>query len=459
LADEALDDCRHSAVSRTFAGKRFVPIITAVGAIVLGIILSLVWPFVQSGIDRFSHWAAVGDPGSAATVYGFVERLLLPFGLHHVWNVPFFFEIGSYTDPAGKVVHGDIARFFAGDRSAGILAGAFLFKMFGLPGAAIAMWRAAKPEHRAAVGSLMISAALTSFLTGITEPIEFSFMFVAPLLYLFHAVLAASTQFLANSVHIHMGFTFSQGGLDFLLCNVINPDSQRWYLILVFGPIYFAVYYFLFTWSINFFHLKTPGREEESDDAVSAVVADADRSRELVLAFGGRHNITGLDACITRLRVTVADPAKVGTARLKALGATAVVHAGDCVQAIFGPLSENMKTDMEIYLKTAGTEADGPAGAAPAAAEAAPPAPAPIVPSAATEQQAGLIRAALGGKANIKQVAAVAATRLRVRLGDGSRLDAGALEAAGVKAVQVLADGEQDLIVGLAAPALASHLP
>jgi len=166
-----------------FSGKRFVPIITAVGAIVLGVVLSFLWPPVQRGIDVFSHWAAVGSPRSAATVYGFVERLLLPFGLHHIWNVPFFFEMGSFKDAAGKVVHGDINRFFAGDRSAGILAGAFLFKMFGLPGAALAMWRSAKPENRKHVGGIMISAALTSFLTGITEPIEFSFMFVAPGLY------------------------------------------------------------------------------------------------------------------------------------------------------------------------------------------------------------------------------------------------------------------------------------
>ena len=447
-----------------FAGKRFVPIVTAIAAIFMGVLLALVWPFVQSGIDRFSHWAAVGDPRSAATVYGFVERLLLPFGLHHVWNVPFFFEIGTYKAANGQIVHGDIARFFAGDRTAGILAGAFLFKMFGLPGAAVAMWRAAKPEHRAAVGSLMISAALTSFLTGITEPIEFSFMFVAPLLYLFHAVLAASTQFLANSFHIHMGFTFSQGGLDFLLCNVINPDAQRWWLILVFGPVYFAVYYFLFTWSINFFHLKTPGRED--DDAAAAMVpVEKDQfSKELVLAFGGRHNITGLDACITRLRVTVAEPGQVATDRLKALGATAVVHAGDCIQAIFGPQSENMKTDLEIYLKTAGPEADGPlpGAAAKASSEAAAPAPAPApapaAPSVGSEQQAGLIRTALGGKANIKELAAVAATRIRVRLVDGSKLDAGALAMAGVMAVQLLANGEQDLLVGLGAKDLASYL-
>ncbi len=166
-----------------FAGKRFVPIITAIAAIVLGVVLSVIWPPVQNGINMFSHWAAVGDPRMAATVYGFVERLLIPFGLHHIWNVPFFFEMGAFTDATGTVVHGDINRFFAGDPTAGILAGAFLFKMFGLPAAAIAMWQSAKPENKVAVGGIMLSAALTSFLTGITEPIEFSFLFLAPALY------------------------------------------------------------------------------------------------------------------------------------------------------------------------------------------------------------------------------------------------------------------------------------
>src|SRR5205823_5238106 len=170
-----------------------------------------VWPPIQRGIDTFSHWAAVSDPRTAATIYGFVERLLIPFGLHHIWNVPFFFEMGAFKDASGTVVHGDINRFFAGDPTAGILAGAFLFKMFGLPAAAIAMWHSAAPQNRVAVGGIMISAALTSFLTGITEPIEFSFLFVAPALYVVHALLAASTQFVANTLGMHMGFTFSQG--------------------------------------------------------------------------------------------------------------------------------------------------------------------------------------------------------------------------------------------------------
>src|SRR5450631_240098 len=226
-----------------FAGKRFVPIVTALAAIGVGAVLSVAWPPVQNGINGFSHWAAVSDPRTAATIYGFVERLLIPFGLHHIWNVPFFFEMGSFQDANGTIVHGDIHRFFAGDPTAGVLAGAFLFKMFGLPAAAIAIWHSARPENRVAVGGMMVSAALTSFLTGITAPIEFAFMFVAPVLYLIHAVLAASTQFVANSFGMHMGFTFSQGGIDFVVFNVLGMLSQNWWHMFVLGPIYAAVYY------------------------------------------------------------------------------------------------------------------------------------------------------------------------------------------------------------------------
>ncbi|AWK88457.1 PTS glucose transporter subunit IIBC [Azospirillum thermophilum] len=345
-----------------FAGKRFVPIITGLSAILLGAALSVVWPPVQSGIDVFSHWAAESDPRLAATVYGFVERLLIPFGLHHIWNVPFFFEIGSFTDAAGKVVHGDINRFFAGDRTAGILAGAFLFKMFGLPAAAIAIWHEARPEQRVKVGGMMLSAALASFLTGITEPIEFSFLFVAPVLYLIHAVLAATTQFLANTLDMHMGFTFSQGGIDFVLFNALGVNAQRWWLVLILGPIYAGIYYTVFRAAIRMFDLKTPGREVEAAETAALAVSGDEaggRAGDLVRAFGGRANIASLDACITRLRVAVRDPKQVDQAKLKAMGAAGVLVVGSGIQAIFGPLSENLKTEMQEYLKATAGSADG----------------------------------------------------------------------------------------------------
>nr|WP_294516700.1 PTS glucose transporter subunit IIBC [uncultured Rhodopila sp.] len=445
-----------------FAGKRFVPIATGVAAIMVGIALSVIWPPIQHGINLFSHWAAESDPRTAATIYGFVERLLIPFGLHHIWNVPFFFQIGSFTDAAGKVVHGDINRFFAGDRTAGILAGAFIFKMFGLPAAAIAIWLTAKPENKKLVGGIMISAALTSFLTGITEPIEFSFLFVAPVLYLMHAVLAASTQFLANTFDMHMGFTFSQGGIDFLLFNVFGKTAHNWWIVLVAGPVYALIYFVLFRTVILRFNLKTPGREDADAAAEAAPEGGAtDRfamSRQLVAAFGGRENIASLDACITRLRVSVRDPALVDQKRFKALGAAGVMQVGESFQAIFGTRSENLKTDMDEFLRQ-------DVGAAPAAKPAAPRAPAAAhvavpaaPPSAAVTAQAEALLTALGGEANLRDVATVAATRVRVQLADAGKFDAAGARGAGVRAVMPLGDGLFHLIIGPAAAEYAAAM-
>ncbi|PWC45837.1 PTS glucose transporter subunit IIBC [Azospirillum sp. TSO22-1] len=442
-----------------FAGKRFVPIITALAAILLGVALSVVWPPVQNGINAFSHWAAVGDPRTAATIYGFVERLLIPFGLHHIWNVPFFFEIGSFQTATGEVVHGDINRYFAGDPTAGILSGAFLFKMFGLPAAAIAIWHAALPENRARVGGIMISAALASFLTGITEPIEFSFLFLAPVLYLIHAVLAATSQFLMNSLGAHMGFTFSQGGIDFVIFNVLSPYSQKWWLVLIFGPVYAAIYYTVFRGAIRWLDLKTPGREAAAT-ADTAASTGTERARDLVLAFGGRGNIDTLDACITRLRVVVREPARVDEAKLRSMGASGVLRVGDSVQAVFGPLSENLKTEMQEYLQSSAADATAmpaePAVPASAAmAGAIPPSRPPRADAPGVRED--LLRDALGGAANIRVLAAFAVTRLRVELADADKADAAALKRAGVRAVVHRAEG-LDLIVGNDAERLADAL-
>lgn len=433
-----------------FAGKRFVPIVTALAAIVLGVVLSVIWPPVQHGINLFSHWAAVGDPRMAATVYGFVERLLVPFGLHHIWNVPFFFEMGSFKDATGTVVHGDINRFFAGDPTAGILAGAFLFKMFGLPAAAIAIWQCAKPENKVAVGGIMVSAALTSFLTGITEPIEFSFLFLAPALYFIHALLAASTQFIANTLDMHMGFTFSQGGIDFVVFNALGKLSQKWWLVLVLGPIYSVIYYSVFRAAIQWFDLKTPGREDGTLTNTVSSKGTGGRPLELVLAFGGRKNIASLDACITRLRVVVKDAARVDQATLKAMGAAGVMVVGDSIQAIYGTPSENMKTDMEEYLKTAGPEADGTVVETSALTEGnntepssgAEPIEQPV------QDAAKQLLLALGGSSNLHKIGVVAFTRLRVELADAAKFDREGVKLAGVAAVMQITPDVIHLIVG-----------
>ena len=303
-----------------FAGKRSVPIITAFAAIGLGIVLSVIWPPVGGLIQRFSNWASTGQPVVAFTLYGFVERLLIPIGLHHVWNVPFFFEVGQYHDPVtGQTVHGEINRFIAGDPTAGNMAGGYLFKMWGLPAAAMAMWRSARPENRARIGGIMISAALTAFLTGITEPIEFAFLFLAPVLYLIHAVLAACAYGLCILLGIRHGMTFSHGLIDFV---VLFPKSHRAGWLFVLGPLYAAFYYGVFRFAIVRFDLKTPGREVEEVAAGDAKDAAAEGfALQIVRALGGRSNIAALDACITRLRVKTHDVSKVNAAKLKALGA------------------------------------------------------------------------------------------------------------------------------------------
>ncbi|WP_299734187.1 PTS glucose transporter subunit IIBC [uncultured Endozoicomonas sp.] len=331
-----------------FAGKRFVPIITGVSAIALGVLLSFIWPPIQSLINAFSQWAVTENPEAAGFVYGFVERLLIPFGLHHIWNVPFQMEMGEFIDASGTVFNGDIARFFAGDPSAGFLAGGYLFKMFGLPAAAIAIWHCAKPENRAKAGGIMVSAALTSVLTGITEPIEFSFLFVAPVLYGIHAILAGLAFAITNYLDIKMAMSFSHGLIDYVLYFGI-ATKPVWILIL--GALYAVLYYVIFRVLITAMDLKTPGREDESETQTK-VEASSDLAVDLIKAFGGKDNIKNLDACITRLRVTVNNTDTVDVDRIKQLGATAVVVVGQNMQAIFGPKSDNIKTDMSEAMRS-----------------------------------------------------------------------------------------------------------
>jgi PTS system glucose-specific IIC component len=426
-----------------FAGKRSVPILTAGAAVIAGVALSLVWPPIGDAIDRFSRWAAAENPALAFGIYGVVERSLIPFGLHHIWNVPFFFEVGQYVQPGtGKVIRGELYRYTAGDPTAGNLAGGYLFKMWGLPAAALAIWQSARPENRARIGGIMISAALTSFLTGITEPIEFSFLFVAPLLYAVHAGLAAVAYVACIELGIRHSTTFSHGLIDYI---VLFPNSARglWYLWL--GPLWALMYYGLFRTLIVRWDLKTPGREVEERPAAAAAEAgssDGGLPEQLVAAFGGAGNIRSLDACITRLRVELNDLGRANPDRLKALGAAGVVQVGRGMQAIFGTRSENLKTAMEEYMRGAG-------GAAPVPA-AGPSPPAPAVAPAAPDLPAradALVRA-LGGAENIARVEPCAITRLRVHLRNGTAVSDAALAAAGSLGVLRVSPHVLHLIVG-----------
>jgi glucose PTS system EIICB or EIICBA component len=451
-----------------FAGKRFVPIVTAFAAIGLGAVMSLIWPPIQGGIDTLSHFAAYSNPTLAAGIYGFVERLLIPFGLHHIWNVPFFFEIGSYTDSAGKVVHGDITRFFAGDPTAGILGGAYLFKMWGLPAAGLAMWHCARPENKARVGSLMISAGLTSFLTGITEPLEFAFLFVAPVLYAMHSIMAAAGQVLFGVLGAKLGVTFSHGMIDYVLYYSMATRPE---LVLILGPMYGALYYGVFRFMITQFNLKTPGREIEaetieamhSDD--SRLSAGEQRAVALVQALGGRSNLVSVDACITRLRTELKNSAQINEARLKSLGASGVLVMGNSVQAIFGPLSENLKTDIEIALQKNLPGIDEQSvSASPMDSMSAPKPDSGSTPgltrlTSGMRQTAQAWLKALGGADNIAEFEACAATRLRVVLKNPALVDLGSLRKNGVQEIMHFRNKALiHLIVGTEASVYAQEL-
>ena len=437
-----------------FAGKRSVPIITAFAVIVAGVILSFVWPPIGNAINVFSNWAVHGQPALAFFIYGVVERALIPFGLHHVWNVPFFFQAGQFVDPStGQTVRGEIARFIAGDPTAGHMAGGYLFKMWGLPAAAAAITLAARPENRAKIGGIMMSAALTAFLTGITEPLEFAFLFVAPVLYVIHALLAGVAYVVCILLGIKHGFTFSHGLIDYV---VLFPKSTNALWLFVLGPIWGVLYFGVFSFLIRKLNLPTPGREAVEEAAVVHSAGGDEFALQIVRALGGRSNIVNLDACITRLRVKLKDSSKVSADKLKALGAAGVVMVGDGVQAIFGTRSDVLKTEIGDYLKTAGPEADEVEAPSPVKA----PPQAGIQPKLrdplAPEKARAFINA-LGGKANIQRVDACAETRLRIVTTNGA-LDEAALKAAGVEAIVKLPDRVVHLLTGLNADQYAAEM-
>jgi len=439
-----------------FAGKRFVPIITAFACIVAGIALAFIWPPIQGVIRNFGEWATTSNPLIATWIYGTVERSLLQFGLHHIWNAPFFYEIGNCVKPDGSAATGWLTCFFYGKPEYGLLGGGFLFKMFGLPGAALAIWHTAKPENRTKVGSIMVSAALTSFLTGITEPLEFSFLFVAPLLYVAHVIMAGIAFPIMVAAGARMGYTFSQGGIDYLLYFALD---QRPWMVLILGPIYFGLYYIVFRTLIQWRNLKTPGREDDNlDDASAAGGSSNDFARQLVLAFGGRSNITDLDACITRLRVGVKDIGRADQNKLKALGAAGVLLVGSNMQAIFGTRSENLKTDMEEYLSTAGDDAELSESDVPSVSYEAAGGPAPRLRDPLAPEKARDYIAALGGAGNVAKVESAAETRLRVKVADRSKVSEGALTSAGVDGHVWVSDDVVHLIVGLNADQYATEM-
>lgn len=318
-----------------FGGKRFVPIVTSLVMLVLALVFGYIWPPIQDGINAIGKWI-VGAGALGVGMFGLLNRLLIPVGLHHVLNSFVWFVFGEYN---GKT--GDLSRFFAGDPDAGIfMAGFFPIMMFGLPAAAIAMIAAAKKERRKAVSGALLGVAFTSFLTGITEPIEFLFMFLSPLLYVVHAVLTGLSLAIATMLGVHHGFTFSAGAIDFFLNYGI---AQRPYLLIVQGIIYAVVYFVVFYFLITKLDLKTPGREDEVEGEFtdSGAVKSGAKYEELAAkymeALGGKENLMQIDNCVTRLRLKVKDISKVNEEELKRLGAKGIIRLNQTdVQVIVG---------------------------------------------------------------------------------------------------------------------------
>lgn len=335
-----------------FGGRRFVPIITSFASLILGVVSGFVWPVIQNGINWFGN--AVSGLGAVGTFfYGLLNRLLIPFGLHHVVNTLFWFQLGSYTDSAGKVVNGDLSRFFAGDPTAGsFMTGFFPIMMFALPAACVAMIVTAKKANRKAVTGMLLGVAFTSFLTGITEPIEFVFMFLAPVLYGIHAILTGISGAVVYLLGIKDGFSFSAGAIDYVIN--YNIATSPLMLILV-GLVFAVIYYFIFVFFIKKFNLPTPGRLDDEMSATLAGLSNAElkvKAAEILEAIGGKENVSSLDACITRIRLTAVDGAGIDEAKLKQIGASAVMKMGaNNFQIVVGTVADPLATHIKSLMK------------------------------------------------------------------------------------------------------------
>ena len=327
-----------------FAGKRSVPILTAFSAFFIGLIMCVIWPPIQGGIDALSSFIANSNAGIAGFMFGFVERLTIPFGMNHVWWPTFWLQAGEYVNQAGNVVHGDQLIFFAqladnAKITAGtFMNGLFVLKMFSMPACALAMYKCAKPENREKVYGIMMSGALTAFFCGITEPLEFSFIFCAPMLLLVHAVITGLGFTIMNLLGAHLGLSFSGGFLDYLLFNIL-PNRTNWWIVIPIGIIFFAIYYFAFTFAITKFNLMTPGRGEESkaeEDTEEMQMTEVDLISRIIVALGGKDNITNVNACFSRLRVDVKNPDLVKKSAFKNLQNSGISILGQNVQVIYG---------------------------------------------------------------------------------------------------------------------------
>ena len=425
-----------------FGGRRFVPIASGFAGLVLAGAFGTQWQHLEQGMDALSrsvlHAGALG-----LFAYGVLNRVLIVTGLHHIINNIAWFLLGDYHG-----VTGDLKRFFAGDPSAGaFMSGFFPVMMFGLPAACLAMYHSALPERRRAVSGLLASIALTSILTGVTEPIEFTFIFLAPVLYAVHALLTGVAFIIMNALQVRLGFGFSAGLFDYVL-NFSRATRPLW--LLPVGALYFALYYGLFRLVIVRLDLKTPGRDALESAAAALPALPLERARAWISALGGAANLVSVDACTTRLRLLVANQAAVDEGALKQLGVRGVVRpSANTLQVVIGTLADQVAGEIRSALHGSASSAAVPGSAAAALAK-----PAPDTVAAA---DAEALLAALGGRANVRAVEA-AASRLRVSVSDAALIDRDAIRGLGLRGTAIPVAGCVHVIVGPAANAVCAAL-
>ncbi len=425
-----------------FGGRRFVPIVSGVAGLLLAAVLAYAWPFLERGMDATSH-AILGAGSFGLFAYGVLNRILIVTGLHHILNNFAWFIVGDYHGATG-----DLKRFFAGDPTAGaFMSGFFPVMMFGLPGACLAMYHAALPERRAGVAGLLLSLGLTSFLTGVTEPVEFTFMFLAPVLYALHAVATGLAMVVMNLVGVRLGFSFSAGLFDY----VLNfSHAQRPLLLLPIGAAYFGLYYGAFRLLIVRFNLATPGREPEDTAAqpLAPTTPDA-RAPAFVTALGGARNLTEVDACTTRLRLVLVDNRAIDETALKHLGARGILRSStQGLQVVLGPIADQVAGEIRASLRSALPAQSATSWTPRTATSSATPTagPTPTLPATPPATDASALIAALGGRDNIVEFAACAG-RLLIRTARPEGIDEAALGRLGIRGIARSATDRIQLLV------------
>jgi PTS system N-acetylglucosamine-specific IIC component len=404
-----------------FGGRRFVPIVSGIVGLALGVVIGYAWPFLEHGMDAASQ-AILGAGPTGLFAYGVLNRILIVTGLHHILNNFAWFIVGDYHGATG-----DLNRFFAGDPTAGaFMSGFFPVMMFGLPGACLAMYHTARPERRAGVAGLLLSLGLTSFLTGVTEPVEFTFMFLAPVLYGLHAIATGLAMVIMNLFGVHLGFSFSAGLFDYVL-NFTH--AQRPLLLIPIGAAYFLLYYAVFRVCIVRLNLSTPGRDADDTGQTLVPAAAGSRGGSFVDALGGAGNLTEVSACTTRLRLTLLDNRAIDESALKRLGSRGLLRSGATgLQVVLGPIADQVAGEIRDAMRADGRTQD----------------------PGALASHASAMLAALGGRKNVADVE-IFAGRLAMRIADPKAVDERALGALGIRGVAyAAADSVQLLTPGSA---------